>query len=128
MSTTRGVPSTSTNLKEALCEKIPTHYDLLRKFRQQHGSCIVSHVTVENMYQGLNGVDTMVRETSEIDPKHGVGLTIVNSFHNAVINLSNLLIVLLQKGKRNCNINTSTLDYNNPIINKSGHHEFRVAL
>ncbi|XP_076243547.1 putative citrate synthase 2, mitochondrial [Calliopsis andreniformis] len=79
VSTTRGVPSTSTNLKEALCEKIPIHYDLLRKFRQQHGTSVISHVTVENMYQGLNGVNTMVRETSEIDPKHGIkyrGLTI----------------------------------------------------
>ncbi|CAK9810720.1 Probable citrate synthase, mitochondrial [Anthophora quadrimaculata] len=79
VSTTRGTPSTSTNLKEALCEKIPVHYDLLRNFRQQHGSSVVSHITVDNIYKGLNGVNTMVRETSEIDPKYGIkyrGLTI----------------------------------------------------
>ncbi|XP_017793182.1 PREDICTED: citrate synthase, mitochondrial-like [Habropoda laboriosa] len=79
VSTTRGVPSTSTNLKEALCEKIPVHYDLLRNFRQQHGSSVVSHITVDDIYKGLNGVNTMVRETAEIDPKYGIkyrGLTI----------------------------------------------------
>ncbi|XP_034183891.2 putative citrate synthase, mitochondrial isoform X1 [Osmia lignaria lignaria] len=79
VSTVRGVPSTSTNLKEALCEKIPIHYDLLRNFRQQHGCSVISRITVENMYQGLNGVNTMVRETSELDPKYGIkyrGLTI----------------------------------------------------
>lgn len=70
----RGVPSTSTNLKEALCEKIPIHYDLLRNFRRQHGSSVISRITVENMYQGLNGVNTMVRETSELDPKYGVSI------------------------------------------------------
>ncbi|CAL7944441.1 unnamed protein product [Xylocopa violacea] len=79
VSTTRGTPSTSTDLKEALCEKIPIHYDLLRNFRQQHGSSVISHITVENMYRGLHGVNTMVRETSETDPKQGIkyrGLTI----------------------------------------------------
>lgn len=74
MSTTRGVPSTSTDLKEALCEKIPIHYDLLRNFRQQHGSSVISQVTVENIYQGLNGVNTIVRETSETDSKYGVNI------------------------------------------------------
>ncbi|XP_017766296.1 PREDICTED: probable citrate synthase 1, mitochondrial [Eufriesea mexicana] len=79
VSTTRGVPSTSIDLKEALCEKIPIHYDLLRNFRQRYGSSVISHITVENIYQGLNGVKTMVRETSELDPKYGIryrGLTI----------------------------------------------------
>ncbi|XP_020723534.1 citrate synthase, mitochondrial isoform X1 [Bombus terrestris] len=79
VSTTRGVPSTSVNLKEALCEKIPIHYDILRNIRQEHGSSVISQITVENIYQGLNGVNTMVRETSEIDPKYGIryrGLTI----------------------------------------------------
>ncbi|XP_043264972.1 probable citrate synthase 2, mitochondrial [Colletes gigas] len=79
VSTTRGTPSTSTNLKEALCEKIPLHYDLLRNFRRQHGPFVLSQITVENIYQGLNGVNTIVRETSETDPKYGIryrGLTI----------------------------------------------------
>ncbi|XP_076181851.1 putative citrate synthase 2, mitochondrial isoform X1 [Ptiloglossa arizonensis] len=79
LSRTRGTPSTSTDLKEALCEKIPIHYDLLRNFRRQHGPYVVSRITVENMYQGLSGVNTMVRETSETDPKYGIkyrGLTI----------------------------------------------------
>ncbi|KZC10622.1 putative citrate synthase 1, mitochondrial, partial [Dufourea novaeangliae] len=79
VSRTRNTPSISTNLKEALWEKIPVHYDLLRNFRERYGSTVVSHVTVENIYQGLNGVNTMVRETSETDPKHGIkyrGLTL----------------------------------------------------
>ncbi|KAK2580102.1 hypothetical protein KPH14_012380 [Odynerus spinipes] len=79
VSTTRGVPSTSTNLKEALCEKIPVHYDLLRNFRREHGQSVISRITVDDMYDGLRGVNTMVRETSENDPKYGVryrGLTI----------------------------------------------------
>ncbi|KAK1118873.1 hypothetical protein K0M31_014644 [Melipona bicolor] len=79
VSTTRGTPSTSINLKEALCEKIPIHYDLVRNIRQQHGSSVISRITVENIYQGLRRVNTIVRETSEIDPKYGIkyrGLTI----------------------------------------------------
>lgn len=80
VSTTRGVPSTSVNLKEALCEKIPIHYDILRNIRQEHGSSVISQITVENIYQGLNGVNTMVRETSEIDPKYGVTFLYYNTF------------------------------------------------
>ncbi|XP_026674721.1 citrate synthase, mitochondrial-like [Ceratina calcarata] len=79
VSTTRGAPSTSTNLKEALNEKIPVHYDLLRNIRQQYGSAVISRITVENMYNGLRGVNSMVRDTCETDPKHGIkyrGLTI----------------------------------------------------
>ncbi|XP_012253635.2 probable citrate synthase 2, mitochondrial [Athalia rosae] len=79
VSRTRGTPSTRTDLKEALLEKIPLHYDLLRKFRTRYGNSVVSHITVNDLYQGLKGVSTAVRETSEIDPKLGVkyrGLTI----------------------------------------------------
>ncbi|XP_014601850.1 PREDICTED: probable citrate synthase 2, mitochondrial isoform X2 [Polistes canadensis] len=79
VSTTRGIPSTSTNLKEALCEKIPIHYDLLRNFRKEHGQSVISRITVNNIYDGLQGVNMMVRETSENDPKYGIryrGLTI----------------------------------------------------
>ncbi|EZA49338.1 hypothetical protein DMN91_000390 [Ooceraea biroi] len=79
VSKTRGEPSTSTNLKEALCEKIPVHHDLLRKFRRNFGPTIISEITVDSLYDGLNDVKTIVRETSEISPKHGIvyrGLTI----------------------------------------------------
>ncbi|XP_014483178.1 PREDICTED: probable citrate synthase 2, mitochondrial [Dinoponera quadriceps] len=78
-SKTRGEPSTSENLKEALGEKIPLYHDLLRNFRRHRGPSIISHITVDDLYGGLSGVKTIVRETSEIDPKHGVvyrGLTI----------------------------------------------------
>ncbi|XP_018396653.1 PREDICTED: probable citrate synthase 2, mitochondrial isoform X2 [Cyphomyrmex costatus] len=79
VSKTRGEPSTSTNLKEALCEKIPVHHDLLRNFRLHFGPSVISQITVENLYTGLNDVKTIVRETSELDPKRGIiyrGLTI----------------------------------------------------
>ncbi|XP_018359351.1 PREDICTED: probable citrate synthase 2, mitochondrial isoform X1 [Trachymyrmex cornetzi] len=79
VSKTRGEPSTSTNLKEALCEKIPVHHDLLRNFRLHFGPSVVSQITVENLYTGLNDIKTIVKETSELDPKHGIvyrGLTI----------------------------------------------------
>ncbi|XP_078052101.1 putative citrate synthase 2, mitochondrial [Augochlora pura] len=79
VSRTRGAPSANKDLKQALWEKIPIHYDLLRNFRQHYGSSVVSHITVEDIYQGLNGVKTIVRETSETDPKHGIkfrGLTL----------------------------------------------------
>ncbi|XP_018044444.1 PREDICTED: probable citrate synthase 2, mitochondrial [Atta colombica] len=79
VSKTRGEPSMSTNLKEALCEKIPVHHDLLRNFRLYFGPSVVSQITVENLYTGLNDVKTIVKETSELDPKHGIvyrGLTI----------------------------------------------------
>ncbi|XP_028047292.2 probable citrate synthase 2, mitochondrial, partial [Monomorium pharaonis] len=79
VSRTRGEPSTSTNLKEALCEKIPVHHDLLRNFRFHFGPSVVSQITVEHLYAGLADVKTIVKETSELDPKHGItyrGLTI----------------------------------------------------
>ncbi|XP_018347370.1 PREDICTED: citrate synthase, mitochondrial-like isoform X2 [Trachymyrmex septentrionalis] len=79
VSKTRGEPSTSTNLKEALCEKIPVHHDLIRNFRLNFGPSVISQITVENLYTGLNDVKTIVKETSELDPKHGIvyrGLTI----------------------------------------------------
>lgn len=72
VSKTRGEPSTSGNLKEALREKIPLYHDLLRNFRRHHGPSIINHITVDDLYDGLSGVKTTVRETSEIDPKHGV--------------------------------------------------------
>lgn len=72
VSTTRGTPSTSIDLKEAVREKIPLHYDLLRKLRSQHGSTVISRITVDDIYEGLKGVNTLVRETSEVDPRFGV--------------------------------------------------------
>lgn len=48
------------------------YHDLLRNFRRHFGPSIISHITVDNLYEGLNGVKTIVRETSEIDPNHGV--------------------------------------------------------
>jgi len=72
VSKTVGEPSTSTNLKEALWEKIPVHHDLVRKFRHNFGPFVISEITVDNLYDGLSNVKTIVRETSEIDSKHGV--------------------------------------------------------
>lgn len=72
VSKTRGEPSTSENLKEALSEKIPLYHDLLRNFQRHYGSRIIGHITVDDLYNGLNGVTTIVRETSEIDLKRGV--------------------------------------------------------
>lgn len=71
----RGEPSTSTNLKEALCEKISVHHDLVRNFRRNFGPTIISQITVDNLYEGLNNVKTLVKETSELDTKHGVIIT-----------------------------------------------------
>lgn len=76
MSRTRGESSTSENLKEALSEKIPLYHDLLRNFRRHHGPSIISHITVDDLYNGLSGVKTIVRETSEIDPKRGVMIVV----------------------------------------------------
>ncbi|KAL6428166.1 hypothetical protein ACFW04_008490 [Cataglyphis niger] len=79
VSKTRGEPSTSTNLKEALCEKIPVHHDLVRYIRRNFGPNIVSQITIDSLYDGLNDVKSIVKETSEIDPKHGLmfrGLTL----------------------------------------------------
>ncbi|XP_014218977.1 citrate synthase, mitochondrial-like [Copidosoma floridanum] len=72
LSTTRGVPSTSTDLKEVLCEKIPLHHDLLRKFHRVHGFDVVSQITVNDIYRGLDGVNALIRETSEYDPQTGI--------------------------------------------------------
>ncbi|XP_015126096.1 probable citrate synthase 2, mitochondrial [Diachasma alloeum] len=78
VSKTRGVPSSSTNLKEALSEKIPLYYDLLREFREEHNATVIGQITVDDLYSGLSGVNTTVRETSEIHPELGItyrGLT-----------------------------------------------------
>lgn len=68
----RGEPSTSTNLKDALCEKIPVHHDLIRYIRRHFGPNIISQITVDSLYDGLSDVKAIVKETSEIDAKYGV--------------------------------------------------------
>ncbi|XP_063978864.1 probable citrate synthase, mitochondrial isoform X2 [Diachasmimorpha longicaudata] len=78
VSKTRGVPSSSTNLKEALSEKIPLYYDLLREFREEHNDTVIGQITVNDLYSGLSGVNTTVRETSEVHSQLGImyrGLT-----------------------------------------------------
>ncbi|XP_014224589.1 citrate synthase, mitochondrial-like [Trichogramma pretiosum] len=83
LSVTRGVPSSSNDLKEALCEKIPVHHDLLRKFQQLHGLDVVSQITVNDIYRGLDGVNALIRETSEMDTQNGIkyrGLSIPEIF------------------------------------------------
>jgi hypothetical protein len=55
-----------------LCEKIPLHHDLLRKFQQIHGLDVVSQITVNDIYRGLDGVDALIRETSEVNMKNQV--------------------------------------------------------
>lgn len=55
------------------------HHDLLRYIRRYFGPNIISQITVDSLYEGLNGVNAIVKETSEIDPKRGLvyrGLTI----------------------------------------------------
>ncbi|XP_011296902.1 probable citrate synthase 2, mitochondrial isoform X2 [Fopius arisanus] len=78
VSKTLGAPSSSTNLKEVLNEKIPLYYDLIREFRDEHSSSVIGQITVDDLYSGLSGVDTTVRETSEINAHSGImyrGLT-----------------------------------------------------
>ena len=100
VSTTRGVPSSSTDLKEALCEKIPLHYDLLRKFRARHGSSVISEITVNDLYNGLRDVSTVVRETSEIDALHGVHN--INKLRNLVtLKLAKINFCSYQESRRN---------------------------
>ncbi|KAG7196733.1 hypothetical protein KM043_013993 [Ampulex compressa] len=40
--------------------------------RRQHGKCVINNITVNDMYRGLSEVNTMVRETSEVDLKYGI--------------------------------------------------------
>lgn len=68
--------TTSNDLKEALWEKIPLHYDLVRNFRENHGRSVVSSVTLNDIYEGLTGLDVIVKETCEIHPKFGVNSTV----------------------------------------------------
>ncbi|KAK0162816.1 hypothetical protein PV327_006561 [Microctonus hyperodae] len=65
-------PSSSLNLKEVLTEKIPVYYDLLRDFRREHGTAVVNKITVNDMYSGLSGMKTIIKETSDSHPKFGV--------------------------------------------------------
>ncbi|XP_066591632.1 citrate synthase, mitochondrial-like, partial [Prorops nasuta] len=68
----RGTPSSSNDLKEALSEKIPLHHDLIRNFRRLQGSTIISNITVDSIYQGLQNISAIVRDTSEVDAKAGI--------------------------------------------------------
>ncbi|EFN84182.1 Probable citrate synthase 1, mitochondrial, partial [Harpegnathos saltator] len=74
ISRTRGEPSTSDNLKEALSEKIPLYHDLLRNFRRHHGPNIISHITVNDLYGGLNGIvyrGLTISEVMTLLPRRG---------------------------------------------------------
>lgn len=51
------------------------HHDLIRYIRRNYGPNIVSQITIDSLYDGLNDVKSIVKETSEIDPKHGVMIT-----------------------------------------------------
>lgn len=69
-STTGG--GSTTNLKEAIAQKIPPHVKKVREFRKQHGSSVLQKITVDMIYGGMRTMKAMVTETSVLDPVEGI--------------------------------------------------------
>lgn len=59
-------------LEQRLAELIPEMRSQARSFVKEHGSQVVSEVSVEQVYGGMRGVYSLVCDTSSVEPDHGV--------------------------------------------------------
>lgn len=62
----------STELFNILERQIPEAQNDIRQFRQEHGSKVISEVTVDAAYAGMRGVKALVTETSLLDSEEGI--------------------------------------------------------
>jgi citrate synthase len=61
-----------TTLKELLAEKIPAMRQEIRELVASHGDKVISQVTVAQAFGGQRGVKSMICNTSEVTPDHGL--------------------------------------------------------
>ncbi len=59
-------------IKEKLAEKIPVWREDIGKLVKEHGSDVISEVTVQQAYGGMRGVRGLVCDTSYVDPEKGL--------------------------------------------------------
>ncbi len=59
-------------LQDILRDKIPAYRDETRKLIKEHGSKVISEVTVQQAYGGMRGVKAMVCDTSVVGPEQGL--------------------------------------------------------
>jgi citrate synthase len=59
-------------LQEKLAGQIPAFRDKVKKLQKEHGSKVISQVTVEQAYGGMRGVKSLVCDTSEVPPDKGL--------------------------------------------------------
>jgi citrate synthase len=60
------------SLKEVLAAKIPVIQAEIRDLIKNHGSEVVSEVTLKQVYGGMRGVKGLVCDTSMVDPIDGL--------------------------------------------------------
>ncbi|RMH71885.1 MAG: citrate (Si)-synthase [Gemmatimonadetes bacterium] len=60
------------NLKETLQQKIPVWRDEIRSIVKEHGSTVISEVTIQQAYGGMRGVKGLVCDTSLVKPDAGL--------------------------------------------------------
>ncbi len=59
-------------IQEKLAEKIPMWREDIRGLIKEHGSDVISEVTVQQAYGGMRGVKGLVCDTSYVDPDQGL--------------------------------------------------------
>ena len=59
-------------LKARMTELIPGVRDEIKKLIKEHGSQVISQVTIEQAYGGMRGVKSLVCDTSEVPPDKGL--------------------------------------------------------
>ncbi len=59
-------------IKEKLASKIPQLREEIRSLVKEHGSKVISQVTVEQAYGGMRGVKSLVCDTSLVEPDTGL--------------------------------------------------------
>lgn len=61
-------------LKEKMSQRIPGIREEIKKLVKEHGSTVISQVTVTQAYGGMRGVKSLVCDTSEVDLSRGVSV------------------------------------------------------
>ena len=59
-------------LRDRLAERIPIARDAIKKLQKEHGAHVISQATVAQAYGGMRGVKSLVCDTSEVPPDHGL--------------------------------------------------------
>lgn len=62
------------SLEEQIASQLPTWQERIQNLLQQHGSDVIDQVTVEQAYNGMRGINSMISEISHIDPQMGIRL------------------------------------------------------